>query len=358
MKARLHLPAILWIAGLVIAACTSLWAGAIQAQATPTVFTRPEITTIAPGAGRTIEIWVKDVNDLYGVDLKIRFDPAIVEVRDSDPDRVGIQIEPGSFLSPATGFIAMNEVNPATGEIRYAMTEVNPAPPVSGTGVIVRVTFRGRAEGQSAITLLDVKLADRNAEPIAAQVVNGQVVVQGTAPVSPSATPKPQPSLPPGISPTRTPITVAAADMPDSSQPPPASPEQPASPLADNLPPLSPTVLPAGASGLTPQPPPVTGPIQRQFPSPPAAPRTAQPAPGPSPLAAQPSMVATGTGAGPTEAAKATPDASVPEERAPVTPGSVTTQVAPQTSLSPLVSAGVALVCLAMAWLWWQHEKG
>ena len=47
-----------------------------------------------------VEVRVNDVIDLYGVDVKVAFDPDVLEVVDANPAKPGIQVQDGGFLSP------------------------------------------------------------------------------------------------------------------------------------------------------------------------------------------------------------------------------------------------------------------
>ena len=45
-----------------------------------------------------VEVRVNDVTDLYAVDVKVAFDPSVLEVVDADPAKPGIQVQDGGFL--------------------------------------------------------------------------------------------------------------------------------------------------------------------------------------------------------------------------------------------------------------------
>ncbi|MEM7346128.1 MAG: cohesin domain-containing protein [Chloroflexota bacterium] len=89
----------------------------------------------------TVEVFAQNVTDLYGVEFRLRYDPSLVSVIDFSVDQPGIQIEPGTFLPANQGFIVANTAPEGEGVITFAMTLLNPAPAVSGTGPLARIQF-------------------------------------------------------------------------------------------------------------------------------------------------------------------------------------------------------------------------
>lgn len=167
--------------------------GGARAQGTAFVHFEPANGTVGVGETLAVAIRVEDVSNLYGVQVHLSFDPALVQVLDADPGMEGIQVDLGPFVSP--DFVAVNEVNPSTGSIDFAYSAQPPAEPVSGSGVLATVQFQGLAPGTSSLTFNQVLLADVNAEPIAATQENGQLTVGGAAPTPiPTGTPMPQPT--------------------------------------------------------------------------------------------------------------------------------------------------------------------
>lgn len=143
------------------------------------------------GAGMTADlaIEVRDVQDLYGIDITVTYDPAVVEVVDANPSLPGAQVSLGVFLDG--GMAVINQADNAAGTVHFVMTQLNPAEPKSGTGNLLVIRFRGKqAGGTSAVTLADVQLANRDGESIDSSQQDGQIRV--VAQVSgPTATPIP-----------------------------------------------------------------------------------------------------------------------------------------------------------------------
>lgn len=165
------------------------------------------VVRVQPGSGNlnlngttVLEIRVENVSDLYAADLELRFDPAVLQVQDSDGSRDGVQIAPGTFPNP--DFVAENIVDNATGVVRYALTQLPPSSPLNGSGLMASVTFQGVGNGVSNITISSFALATNQGQSIAATVANGTLTVGSGGP---TATPTPQGPTPTPIPGTATP---------------------------------------------------------------------------------------------------------------------------------------------------------
>ncbi len=169
-----------------------------QAQAA-TVRSDPAVLEIGQGQVAVLSIVLADARDAYGIDVRAAFDPQLVEVVDADPGSEGVQMTPGSFLKP--DFVVRNTADNAAGTLRYAVTQVNPTQPANGAGVILTVQFRGKAPGETALTLGPVEVADRQGQLLAVTVAPGAIrVVEAQAPpAAPAAAPAAtaQPAAPP-----------------------------------------------------------------------------------------------------------------------------------------------------------------
>jgi len=175
------------IAGAVILACTLMTVVAVFAtdEIAPTVQQTsvrilPDTQEIDVGETTLARIWVEDVTDLAGVEVNVTFDPTKLQVVDQDPVKPGVQIEPGSLLEggyiPPTGNIADN----TTGVITYVQALLGSS--FSGSDDMALITFQATAPGTSDIVLSKVRLVDMFAEDIAAQILDGEIVVTGTGP--------------------------------------------------------------------------------------------------------------------------------------------------------------------------------
>ncbi len=152
-----------------------------RSQAGPTIRLVPSSRSVVATAASTVDVVLENASNLYGAHFYLRFDPAIVEVRDVDATRPGVQIAPGPFLPGAD---APNTASNADGTINYAVTLLAPSTPVSGSGTVATITFRGKAPGVSAVRFISTTLSGPpDAPPIAlAGAVDGQVVVSPAPP--------------------------------------------------------------------------------------------------------------------------------------------------------------------------------
>ncbi len=155
------------------------------AEAATSVSLEPASSTVDMGEEALVTIQVTDVADLYGADVRISFDPALIEV-------IGSKIEPGTM--PYPDFQVKNQVNNSAGTIWYAVTQINPREPVSGSGVMAQFTVRGKAPGTSALTFTNCQLVTRAGVAIPVTVTGGSVIVTNQG-VPPTPTPDVRPRL-------------------------------------------------------------------------------------------------------------------------------------------------------------------
>ncbi|MFQ5592822.1 MAG: right-handed parallel beta-helix repeat-containing protein [Anaerolineae bacterium] len=158
----------------------------------------PADTRIEVDSAISVEVRIRDVTDLFAAEIMLEYDPAVLEVLDADPGQSGTQIQTGTFPNPLNGFVATNQVDNGAGTVLYAVTLVNPSTPVSGTGPLAFITFRGKAPGDSALTFQRAVLSDRDAFRIQA-LANGSIIHVGPAPTAtPTITPTPTRTVTPG----------------------------------------------------------------------------------------------------------------------------------------------------------------
>ena len=158
--------------------------GAIAAKVTgpTTVRPNPLQTVVAVGETVTVTLFVQDVANLYGADIRLSFDPAVLEVQDAQPGVPGVQILPlSTFLKP--DFVlrkkACNVVDPSdpdcqeAGKVWYVVTQTSPSSPVSGSGPLAAVQFKRLQPGLTTLTIATYALADRTGMLIPAIAQDG-----------------------------------------------------------------------------------------------------------------------------------------------------------------------------------------
>ncbi|HLF25998.1 MAG TPA: cohesin domain-containing protein [Anaerolineae bacterium] len=166
-----------------------------------------------------MSIVLENAQDVYGIDVRARFDPAVIEIVDADPDSAGIQMIPGSFPQP--DFLVRNTADNQAGTLQYVTTQVNPTLPVKGSGLVFSIQVRGKALGQSAVVSIEfVEIADRRGNTLPVDSLNSTVTV--VSPKPPTVTPTAPPmSTVTVIDPTRasTPVTSATRVSPTRTTP-------------------------------------------------------------------------------------------------------------------------------------------
>ncbi len=146
--------------------------------------------TLSPSSGTitgcgtlNVEVWVNDVSGLYGVDLRMSFNPAVLEVVDSDPGKTGVQVQEGGFL--ANTWVLSNTADNTSGTIQYIATQLNPELAKGGTGKLLIIQFRAKSASLSTpLNFTYAELADRDGIAIPGSSSNG--ALQTIAPTSPA----------------------------------------------------------------------------------------------------------------------------------------------------------------------------
>jgi len=135
---------------------------------------------VAPGSVVEVPVSIRDVQNLYGLDLTLKFDPELLQVVDADSSTPGIQAAQGEFLDP--GLLLFNIVDNKEGTLHFAMSQFNPSEPKSGEGIILVIQFRGVAAGESPLTVTNLQLASRDGIEIPSEGVNSKMTITATAP--------------------------------------------------------------------------------------------------------------------------------------------------------------------------------
>jgi len=167
---------------LSIAALESTDIVSTDAPVPPPAVVRLEPSTARVEAGEivSVQVVVEDVISLCGAELHLTFDPVLLEVVDADPSTPGVQIQAGTFPSP--DLVVQNSVDQVAGEIDFVTAQMPLREPVSGSGVLATITFRGKATGTFPLIFANVVLTTRNGEHIPATTQIGQVAVKEVEP--------------------------------------------------------------------------------------------------------------------------------------------------------------------------------
>jgi hypothetical protein len=122
------------------------------AQGRTVVQVLPPDGTYPLDADIPVDLWVEDVEGLYGVDIQLSFDPARLAV-------VETQVVPGyDLLWPDV--IVINQVDNSAGTVHYVAVQLNPRPPANGSGALFSFTFHVLSSGPAVTSITTADLSD------------------------------------------------------------------------------------------------------------------------------------------------------------------------------------------------------
>jgi hypothetical protein len=117
----------------------------------------PASSTIAVGETQDIVIQLDNVTDVYGAEIALSFDQAVLAVVDAEPGTPGIQIFTGSC--PAPDFVLTNEADNSLGTIDYILSQLSPTPPCNG-GEVATIRFECLMEGTGPVSFTSSVISD------------------------------------------------------------------------------------------------------------------------------------------------------------------------------------------------------
>ncbi len=148
-----------------------------------------------PGIGETTELdlWVLDVENLYAFDLRFDYDPLKIQINN---------LQGGDFLEP--GFVLINTID--QNEAGFAMTQLNPSQPKTGSGVLLKINFTVLDTGACSFKFIRSDLSDDGGRMILHQTTNFDLffpeesftatpTVVVPSPFLPTSTPTPVPQI-------------------------------------------------------------------------------------------------------------------------------------------------------------------
>jgi len=165
-----------------------------EAGAQPALLSLSPAATAAPvGSEVLVELVVSGASDLYGCQVSIAFDAARLQVRDADGNPGnGVQVSAGELLQ--TAYQASNLADNGAGTIAFAASLQRPAPPVNGSGSLVRIVFTAIKAGDATVSITGGLLSDSDGMAIAHSIgapititvgeagwIVGRVTLQGRA---------------------------------------------------------------------------------------------------------------------------------------------------------------------------------
>ncbi len=134
----------------------------------------------------TVDVFVEDAASVYGTEVSLLFDPAVLEV---------VSINHGDFLSDDPdnqAFILQNEADNDLGRVNYALSLLNPAPPVDGSGLLLQITFQIKAEGDTQLQFENGLFGTQTGEEISPALEGLNVTIGSNAPAAQAEAPQVQ----------------------------------------------------------------------------------------------------------------------------------------------------------------------
>ncbi len=170
--------------GFMLAAlCASALAGALalamaqggnDAEGTDsagTIRILPMPARVDSGGVVTVDIWLENVRDYYGIDARLHFDTARLQATSN-------RVTPSwDVFDENNHFFVKNQIDNATGEIWYAVTNVSPAEPFTGSGRICSITFLGTEDGAAVLDFYYVKGSTIDGNPLYPAQADGAILV-------------------------------------------------------------------------------------------------------------------------------------------------------------------------------------
>ncbi len=137
---------------------------------------------LAVGEEITVTVQITDVAGLYAAEFLMPFPSDLVTITDADPGMPGVQITPGHCL--ALDFVAANEVDAGTDEIRYGILQLAPSQPFTGSCSLAYTRFTALNEGHVPLMFNEVQITTQQGEPLDHVTREITLTIDSTAPTS------------------------------------------------------------------------------------------------------------------------------------------------------------------------------
>lgn len=121
------------------------WVPSTQAQTATVVRLAPAPIAVGPKETFPVDVMVDNVTDLWAFDVIITYDPDYLTV---------VSVEWGDFLEVGLTIPGIIVDTPIPGTIQCGMSQITPAFPQSGTGVLFTINFAAKElEGETILTI-------------------------------------------------------------------------------------------------------------------------------------------------------------------------------------------------------------
>ncbi|WP_125562822.1 cohesin domain-containing protein [Pseudoalteromonas rubra] len=129
------------------------------------VFLETSSTQIKTASEFYVDVMVKDLPEVYGVQLSVTYDPETLTLIDQDPKTTGAQLEHGNFLDKKRLYTLRNQATTEAKAVQYIVSQVAPAESASGDGRLARLYFSAPTNATNTdISIKRVEFGTRHGE--------------------------------------------------------------------------------------------------------------------------------------------------------------------------------------------------
>ena len=158
-------------------------------QETPVLYVDPPtVEGLVPSQTFSITVKVANVTGLYGLDVRLQWDPTILDYV-SHQAKIPVETYPEGVLYN-TVLMLKDTPDPVAGTYWVAGSSLSPAPTFNGSGTVFQITFQVIGIGQSALDIYSSALVDKEAGAIIHSVQDGFFTNYTPTPVSIYVDPK------------------------------------------------------------------------------------------------------------------------------------------------------------------------
>ena len=140
-----------------------------------TVAIRVSDATVAPGETVRVEIRVKDLPEAYGAQVNFHLETEAFRFVDGVESTGPLDARPGSLFPAERAIFLSNEFDPATRSFVYAMSLTNPAPSVTGDGLLLAFDLRAESPGECGLKFDALKFGTRDGKLIQPVIEGGDL---------------------------------------------------------------------------------------------------------------------------------------------------------------------------------------
>jgi len=130
---------------------------------------QPGVVSVVEGSSFTVQVVIKNGNNVSHAPFYLLFDPNHLEV---------LKVTQGAFMSQDGAQVSfLHSENNTTGTIRVGFSRLGAEQGVSGTGVLAVITFKAKEKGKSYLTFTNCSLKNVRAENLPAEFLPTEVQV-------------------------------------------------------------------------------------------------------------------------------------------------------------------------------------